>query len=121
MKNKNATLIVSVTVAFVSFIIILATQFLSGGSNPNGHIMLILLSIIGGSIQTIFFSIFDKKFPKIIPLLISAAIAVWGTYCFIFSDSWINATLSDLLFDYYSPMFGCLLSIIFSKIVLRDE
>jgi len=44
---------------------------------------------------------------KVLPLVLTGLLALWGTYLYCTSPSWVNAELSDLLADYCSPFLGC--------------
>lgn len=44
---------------------------------------------------------------KLLPLLLTGAFALWGTYLFLTSEAWGQASLGGLLADYVSPFLAC--------------
>lgn len=101
MKNKkiNTLLIFTSTVPLV----LLMWPFAWWGDT-----MSLILRVIGAlSIQALFCEIFKNNIIKIIPLALTAAVALWGTYLFFTSQSWANATVFGLIADYFSPFICC--------------
>ena len=44
---------------------------------------------------------------KALSLLLTGMLALWGTYLFCTSPSWVYATLGGLIADYISPFLAC--------------
>ena len=57
--------------------------------------------------QTLLCRVGKSGMVRLLPLLLTGAAAVWGTYLFFTSAHWVNAEWSDLLADYVSPFMGC--------------
>ena len=93
------------------FLVCLYILFMQGFGFPSipPAVDLILRLFAAGSIQIFFCTCFRKKMLQFFPLMLTLALALWGTWLFCTSDSWRNASILDLLADYCSPAFGCAL------------
>ena len=98
---------VSLILCFVCLYILFIQGFGFPSISPAVDLLLRLLA--AGSIQLFFLSCFRKKTLQFLPLMLTLTLALWGTWLFCTSDSWQNATLFELLSDYYSPAIGCAL------------
>ena len=83
-------------------------------------VMLLILRIIPTfAIQILLCRVGKYTIIKMIPLLLTGGLAVWGSYLFYTSPHWINATFwGSLIADYVSPFICCVVTIIiwrFSK------
>lgn len=85
--------------------------------------MLLMLRIIPSfAIQILLCRIGKYKIIKGIPLLLTGALAVWGTYLFHTSPYWINATFwGSLMADYVSPFICCTVAFIVCLLVEKNE
>ena len=93
--------------AIASILIYLGIQFFSG-YGPNNVIQAILLFVIAISIQILFERLFNWRILKTVPLFLSVILALWGTWLYLTSESWVNAEFSDLFCGYITPFIGCL-------------
>ena len=93
--------------AIASILIYLGIQFFSG-YGPNNVIQAILLFVIAISIQILFERLFNWRILKTVPLFLSVILALWGTWLYLTSESWMNAEFSDLFCGYITPFIGCL-------------
>lgn len=105
-------LFVAITVVFIY----LGIQFFSG-YGPDNIIQAILLIIIALSIQILFCRLFSWRILKTLPLVFALILALWGTWLYLTSESWMNAEFSDLLCGYITPLIGCAIGwlLIYSK------
>lgn len=83
-------------------------------------VMLLILRIIPTfAIQILLCRVGKYTIIKMIPLLLTGGLAVWGSYLFYTSPHWISATFwGSLIADYVSPFICCVVTIIiwrFSK------
>ena len=70
--------------------------------------MLLILRIIPFAIQILLCRVGKYTIIKVIPLLLTGALATWGTYLFYNSPHWVNATFwGSLIADYVSPFICC--------------
>ena len=53
----------------------------------------------------------------VIPTAVSLAVALWGGYLFLTSESWINATLGGYVADYVTMLFGCVAAFAVEKTI----
>ena len=97
------------SVAIVAVLIYLGIQFFSG-YGPDNIIQAILLIIIALSIQILFCRLFSWRILKTLPLFFALILAVWGTWLYLTSESWMNAEFSDLLCGYITPFIGCVIA-----------
>ncbi len=116
MKRKNLVVGCSIGLLLLSHLVILGFQFSNGGSNPADLLMFLLMMVIGGSIETIALLSLKNKYLQLVPLVIALGVALWGTYLYLFSESWLNATFGSLVCGYYSPLVGAFLSYILVKL-----
>ena len=93
--------------AIASILIYLGIQFFSG-YGPNNVMQAILLFVIAISIQILFERLFNWRILKTVPLFLSVILALWGTWLYLTSESWMNAEFSDLFCGYITPFIGCL-------------
>ncbi len=108
--KKRRILSLAVPILAISALVIFAVQFFTGGRNPYDPILFVLLMLTGGSAEAIAFALFRSRLLKLLPLALSIAVALWGTYLFLFSPSWSNAAPADLICSYCSPMAGSVIS-----------
>ena len=59
------------------------------------------------SAQFLLCGLGKRDLARVIPLILTGMFALWGTYLFCTSPSWIYATLGGLIADYISPFLGC--------------
>lgn len=93
--------------AIASILIYLGIQFFSG-YGPNNVIQAVLLIAIAISIQILFDRLLNWRILKTVPLFLSVILALWGTWLYLTSESWVNAEFSDLFCGYITPFIGCL-------------
>lgn len=73
-----------------------------------GGVMSLLLRVVPAlCLQTLLCRVGRYEVVKVLPLVLTGLLALWGTYLYCTSPSWVNAELSDLLADYCSPFLGC--------------
>ena len=94
-----------VSAAIVAVLIYLGIQFFSG-YGPDNITQAILLIIIALSIQILFCRLFHWRILKTVPLFLTLILAVWGTWLYLTSESWMNAEFADLLCGYITPLMG---------------
>ncbi len=112
--KKNIAITLSVFLIIASALGVLGAQFLSG-NNPPDLVMFVLMMVIGGSAETIAFSTFKNKTLKYLPFVLAFVLASWGTYLYLTSESWANATMMGLICGYCSPMVGATVSLVLLK------
>lgn len=78
----------------------------------HGAAALVLRLVPAFAAQLLLCRVSKSKLLRALPLVVTFAMAAWGTYLFFTSEHWINATAWDLLADYASPFFGCVLALI---------
>ena len=71
---------------------------------------LILRLVAAASAQVLFCVNIRKPWLRSIPLVFTAAFALWGGWLLLTSDSWVNATFWDYFADYCTPTLGCALA-----------
>lgn len=59
-------------------------------------------------IQLLLLRISKKLWLRILPLALTALLAVWGFFLLLTSPSWVHATVWGFLADYVSPVIGCI-------------
>lgn len=72
-----------------------------------GIMSLFLRMIPAIAMQALVCSIGKANMIRAIPALLTGTLAAWGTYLFLTSTHWSNATVGDLIADYVSPFIGC--------------
>ena len=92
---KKSTNILLIIIALIPVILLLGPF-----AEWNDVMNLILRIIPSVVVQMLLFRIGRRNIIKIIPVLLTGAIAVWGTYLYFTSSHWINATFWDLIADY---------------------
>ena len=79
----------------------------------NDAMSVILRVIPSFAIQVFLFRVGKWKIVRILPLLIAGAFSAWGTYLYLTSPHWINATFwGSLIGDCVSPFLSCLVAFI---------
>lgn len=103
--------------SLILFLVCLYILFMQGFGFPSipPAVDLILRLFAAGSIQIFFCICFRKNMLQLFPLMLTLALALWGTWLFFTSDSWRNASILDLLADYCSPAFACSLTIFLER------
>ena len=78
------------------------------------NIMLLVLRVIPSfAIQMLLCRVGKNMILKVIPLVLTGILAIWGTYLFYTSQHWVNATFwGSLIADYVSPFICCLVAFI---------
>ena len=72
-------------------------------------VMSVILRVIpSAAVQLLFCRMCKSNGVKTIPVLLTGAFAIWGTYLFITSPHWSNATVGSLIADYVSPFICCI-------------
>lgn len=104
---KKSTNILLIIIAIIP-IILLLWPF----AEWNDVMNLILRIIPSVVVQMLLFRIGRRNIIKIISVLLTGAIAVWGTYLYFTSSHWINATFWDLIADYILPFISCIITLI---------
>ena len=75
----------------------------------NDAMSLILRVISSIAVQILFCRVGRWNAIKIIPTVLTGACAAWGTYLYITSPHWVNATFwGSLVADYISPFICCI-------------
>ena len=78
----------------------------------NDVISLILRVIPSLAVQVLLFRVGKWNIVKALPILLTGAEAVWGTYLYFTSPHWSNATFwGSLIADYVSPFISCLVAL----------
>ena len=68
----------------------------------------VLLRLCAAFFAQWFFSrVFQKKWLRCLPVLLTSIFAVWGYFLYLTSPSWRNATFGLFLADYASPALSC--------------
>ena len=57
--------------------------------------------------QTLLCRVGKYPLARLLPALLTGAMAVWGICLYCTSPHWVNATVGGLLADYVSPFFAC--------------
>ena len=73
----------------------------------NDTMLLILRIIPALAIQILLCRIGRYIGVKVIPVLLTGVLAIWGTYLYFTSPHWDNATFGSLIADYVSPLICC--------------
>ena len=107
MKKWKWIEVVLLAIVITSILIYLGIQFFSG-YGPNNVIQAVLLIAIAISIQILFDRVLNWRILKTVPLFLSMILALWGTWLYLTSESWVNAEFSDLFCGYITPFIGCL-------------
>lgn len=88
----------------------------------NDTMLLILRVIPSFAIQILLCRNGKYTIVKVIPLLLTGALATWGTYLFYTSPHWVNATfLGSLIADYVSPFICCTVAFIICLLTRKKE
>ena len=117
MKNKylDGT---ALAIAIIGILVYLGIQFFTG-YGPDNITQAVLLIIIAASIQLIFCRFFNWRILKVIPVIWTLLLAVWGTWLYLTSESWLGAEFIDLLCGYITPFIGCMIGWLIAKINVR--
>ena len=107
MKEWKWIEVVLLAIVITSVLIYLGIQFFSG-YGPDNVIQAVLLIAIAISIQILFDRLLNWRILKTVPLFLSMILALWGTWLYLTSESWVNAEFSDLFCGYITPFIGCL-------------
>lgn len=107
MKKWKWIEVVLLAIVITSILIYLGIQFFSGYGS-NNVIQAVLLIAIAISIQILFDRLLNWRILKTVPLFLSMILALWGTWLYLTSESWVNAEFSDLFCGYITPFIGCL-------------
>ena len=67
----------------------------------------LLRIVAAASAQILFCANIKQTWLRIIPIVLTAACALWGGWLFLTSDSWVNATFWGYFADYCTPTLGC--------------
>lgn len=78
----------------------------------HGALALVLRLIPAFAAQLLLCRVTKSRLLRALPIVATFAMAAWGTYLFFTSEHWMHATVWDLLADYVSPFFGCVLALI---------
>lgn len=97
-----------IAIAITAVLVYLGIQFFSGYGVDN-LLQAVLLTIIGLSVEVLFCRKFSWRILRTLPLFLTLLLALWGTWCYFTSESWINAEFSDLLCGYITPFAGCII------------
>ena len=73
----------------------------------NSAMSLILRVIPSISAQILLYRTGKHGWIKTVPVVVTGALALWGTYLYFTSSHWQNATVTGLLIDYVSPFICC--------------
>ena len=78
------------------------------------NIMSVILRVIPAfAVQVLLFRVGKWNIIKPLPILITGALAAWGTYLYFTSPHWSNATFwGSLIADYASPFISCIIALI---------
>lgn len=103
--KKYVVNIVAGSILCVSLFVLLMQGF---GLPPIGSVLDFILRIVAAaSAQVLFCVNIRKPWLRSIPLVFTAAFALWGGWLLFTSDSWVNATVWDYFADYCTPAIGC--------------
>ena len=73
-----------------------------------GGVMSLLLRVIPAfAAQMLLFGSGKWNAVRILPTLLTLALAAWGIYLYFTSPHWSGATVGGLVADYISPLIGC--------------
>ena len=98
------TINILLVIAFIRPMVLLLWPF----AMWNDTMLLILRIIPSFAIQILLCRVGKYTIIKVIPLLLTGALATWGTYLFYNSPHWVNATFwGSLIADYVSPFICC--------------
>jgi len=89
----------------LSVLVYLGIQFFSG-HGPTIALACVLICIISGSIQLLFYRIMTPPSAKIAPLIISGIFAVWSVFGYLALHTW-SGTVGDLFAYKFSPFISC--------------
>lgn len=79
----------------------------------NNIITVILRVIPAFAVQVLLFRVGKWNIIMSLPILITGALAAWGTYLYFTSPNWSNATFwGSLITDYASPFISCIIALI---------
>ena len=59
--------------------------------------------------QWLFFRAYRKNWLRILPLLLTTLVSIWGFFLYLTSPSWRNATFGHFMADYAAFFLGCAL------------
>ena len=113
-KTINAFLVVAVIVP----VVLLFWPFASW----NDVMSLILRVIPSLAVQVLLFRVGKWNIVKALPVLLTGAEAVWGTYLYFTSPHWSNATFwGSLIADYASTFIACLVALIACLLIKKKK
>lgn len=110
-KNRDYWLAL---LAVLPVLIFLGIQFFTGYS-PYDFVTFILFALAAGSLQLLAMDIFKARILRIMPLLLALILSARGTWFFLTSEAWMNATLGGLICDYCSPLIGTIIACFLPK------
>ena len=88
----------------------------------NDTMLLILRIIPSFAMQILLCRVGKHIIVKAIPLLLTGALATWGTYLFYTSSHWVNATFwGSLIADYVSPFICCIVVFIICLLTKKKK
>ena len=87
----------------------------------DGAISVILRIIPAIAVQVLLCKISKSNIAKIVPALLTGALAAWGTYLFFTSPHWRNATVSVLIADYVSPFIACFAVLLYCLLAKKKK
>jgi len=73
----------------------------------SGTAIVLLRVIAAFSAQMLSFRMFKSSGLKLLPLLLTVLLALWGGWLFATSPAWANATFFGYVLDYCSPALAC--------------
>ena len=113
-KTINILLVVAVIVPVV---------LLFGPCARWNDVMSVILRVIPSlAVQVLLFRIGKWNIVKVLPVLLTAAEAAWGTYLYFTSPHWSNASFwGSLIADYVSPFIACLVALIACLLIKKNK
>lgn len=73
----------------------------------NDAMSLVLRVIPSISAQILLYRVGERGWIKAVPVVVTGALALRGTYLYFTSSHWQNATVAGLVADYVSPFICC--------------
>jgi len=86
----------------------------------NDLMSLILRVIPSAAGQMLLCRFSESTIVELFPSMLTGAFAAWGTYLFLISPHWSNASVGDLIPDYISPFFSCIVVLILFRSIKND-
>ena len=103
--KKYVVNIVAGSILCVSLFVLLMQGFALPSTGAALNFLLRLVA--AASAQMLFCINMRHPWLRMIPIVLTAACAMWGGWLFLTSDSWVNATVWDYFADYCTPAIGC--------------